>query len=575
MKFAKHIVLNIESSFIKIKTLSHRYLLKAGLIKQYNAGFYSYSHLAWKIISKVQLIIKYNMHTIYAQEIFMPLLQSSEIWKRSKRWSAYGKELFKLIDRNLKIYCLSPTHEEMITLFIRDNFNSYKQYPLHLYQIQNKFRDELRPQFGLIRTKEFIMKDSYSFDINKYKSYQTYNNIKKLYKTIFNVLYLKHRVVLSDAGNIGGSETHEFCALIKDIAFNLFFCISCKKAYGLKIYEKRLDLYIKSSPCIMLTLKIKITELFLYKLCMKINKLHCLFLKIYNKHRSILILSDNKLNVSVKKICIFLKTKKIFIVNKTIIYKSLCNKYTSLYNEILRKNFFFEDIVVDKFLLIKYNFLLFDMHKLYNNVYPSRDLINKNFTFAHIHKINYLSLCYSCNNILKLESGLEIAHIFFLGSKYSNIFNLSIKNKNAFNQLIEMGCYGIGISRILAALIEQHCILGGIIWPIKIAPFYISVLNSYHIIIKVFSIKMYKFFKKKYIDVLYDNRNANIIKKLKDNEFIGIPILIILGFYFINQNKIEIKNNKITIKQLNFNYCKIKFNNFITIMNKYIFNLLQ
>jgi len=568
MKFSKCLIPTVKNNPQKTKMRGHKLLIKSGFIRMNNKGIYTYLYMAWKIIKNISEIISTNMNYINAQEILLPILQSSKIWITSKRWKMYGKELFKLGDRHLKEYCLAPTHEELITLFVKENIFSYKKFPLYLYQIQTKFRDEIRPQAGLIRSREFIMKDAYSFDINKKNALVTYKKFMIIYKKIFNLWNIQYRLVLADAGNIGGSKTHEFRILTDSNDESFASCKNCKKSYDFDTYEK----------CIVSKKNKFLSQDHAKYLCYqkqyvnnKSNNLLFTFYKIEDKFT--LFISEKSCNLDLQKIYDTCKNEKGHVFNSTKMLTFLLRRNnTSLYNEIFYKKRFFESIYFDHDLLYQDNLLFNDAFRVYSHISPIRNLYeNSNIYMSNLTKINNNSVCFSCNNNIKLEYGIEIAHIFFLGSKYTNIFDVSITDSRGSKNPLEMGCYGIGVSRLLSAIIEEYSDTHGIIWPLNLAPFKVSlVLLKYNKTIKIICDALYAKMLSIGISVIYDDRESGATEKLKDNYLIGVPLLVVIGSNFSKFKEIDLIKHRVLIK-------KIKISNINDIslgVTRYIKNLI-
>jgi prolyl-tRNA synthetase len=386
------------------ETISHKLMLKAGLIRQVASGIYTWLPNGLKVLQKVSEIVRKNMNEALAQEILMPMVQPSELWKESGRWSQYGKELLIFNDRHDRDFCLGPTHEEVITELCRNEIRSHKQMPLTLYQIQTKFRDEIRPRFGVMRSREFIMKDAYSFDLNEEGMNQSYMRMREAYINIFDSLGLDYRIVTADSGKIGGSNSEEFHVLADTGEDLLAF--------------------------------------------------------------------SNKSN---------------YAINAELLTESMNDQ---------------------------------DPSSLEGK--PSPD----------------------GKGTLELKKGIEVGHIFKLGTKYSESLNLKIQyeNKEIFPK---MGCYGIGISRIVAAAIEQNHDDKGIIWPKKMCPYAVVIIevnpkNNQKITKACYSI--YEDLKNAGIEVLWDNRDQRPGVKFSDMELLGIPKFIIIGEQSTSKNKVEIKD---------------------------------
>jgi prolyl-tRNA synthetase len=385
MKASKYPLFTQKNNPSDAEIISHKLMLKAGLTRQQSSGQYSFLPIGYRVLKKIENIIREEMNAIGSAEILMPSVQPSELWEESGRWETYGLELLRLKDRHQRDYCLGPTFEEVITDLVRKDLNSYKQLPINMYQISSKFRDEIRPRFGIMRAREFIMKDAYSFHLNQECLDEWYENYKKAYNKIFTRLQLEYTMVDADSGNIGGSKSNEF-HVIADTGE--------------------------------------------------------------------------------------------------------------------------DDLLIDQ------------------------DGIGVNFEIAKIkYKSDDIKKIINENNLVH-KKGIEVGHIFKLGDKYSKAMNLSIADVESKICNIVMGCYGIGVSRIIAAAIEQNHDDKGIIWPATIAPFKIVIIEidgHKNESVRLYSSELYEKLSAKGVEVILDDRNSKLGNKLNDWELIGVPNIAIVG----------------------------------------------
>ena len=398
MKASKYPLFTQKNDPSDAEIISHKLMLKAGLIRQQSSGQYSFLPIGYRVLKKIENIIREEMNTIGSAEILMPSVQPSELWEESGRWETYGLELLRLKDRHQRDYCLGPTFEEVITDLVRKDLNSYKQLPINMYQISSKFRDEIRPRFGIMRAREFIMKDAYSFHLNQECLDEWYENYKKAYNKIFTRLQLEYTMVDADSGNIGGSKSNEFHV-------------------------------------------------------------------IADTGEDDLLIDQDGIGVN---------------------YEIAKTKYNS------------DDI---------------------------KKIIRENNL---VHK-----------------KGIEVGHIFKLGDKYSKSMNLSIANAESKICNIEMGCYGIGVSRIIAAAIEQNHDDKGIVWPATIAPFKIVIIEidgHKNESVRLYTSELYDGLSAKGVEVILDDRNSKLGNKLNDWELIGVPNIVIVG-------KSEAETKSVTFKK--------------------------
>ena len=398
MKASKYPLFTQKNNPSDAEIISHKLMLKAGLTRQQSSGQYSFLPIGYRVLKKIENIIREEMNAIGSAEILMPSVQPSELWEESGRWETYGLELLRLKDRHQRDYCLGPTFEEVITDLVRKDLNSYKQLPINMYQISSKFRDEIRPRFGIMRAREFIMKDAYSFHLNQECLDEWYENYKKAYNKIFTRLQLEYTMVDADSGNIGGSKSNEFHV-------------------------------------------------------------------IADTGEDDLLIDQDGIGVN---------------------YEIAKTKYNS------------DDI---------------------------KKIINENNL---VHK-----------------KGIEVGHIFKLGDKYSKAMNLSIADVESKICNIEMGCYGIGVSRIIAAAIEQNHDDKGIVWPATIAPFKIVIIEidgHKNESVRIYSSELYEKLSAKGVEVILDDRNSKLGNKLNDWELIGVPNIAIVG-------KSEAETKSVTFKK--------------------------
>ena len=398
MKYSKSGIVTIKNAPNDAEITSHILMIRSGMIKKLASGLYTWMPLGLKVLRKIENIIRYEMDKVNALEILMPAIQPSELWKESGRWDKYGPELLRITDRHEREFCFGPTHEEIITDIARNDIKSYKQLPIIYYQIQTKFRDEIRPRFGVMRAREFLMKDAYSFHENEECLNKTYNIIFEAYKKCFNKIGFDYKVVNADNGQIGGSESHEFHVIAENGEDELIFSDSSDYAINAELFSK--------TP----------------------------------KE------GDN---------------------------------------------------------------------------------------------------CPDGSGKIKIKRGIEVGHIFKLGKNYSESMNAKISNKNNENVKMVMGCYGIGVSRIAAAAIEQANDQKGIIWPKSIAPYEATIISigySKNDKIKNYSNCLYQMLKEKKIDILLDDRDINPGNMLSDSDLIGIPNKIIIGKHLLEKGSIELKS---------------------------------
>lgn len=530
MKQSKVFIPTLREVPAEAEAVSHQLLLKAGLIKQNAAGIYSYLPLATRVLQNISEIIREEMERIDAVEVVMPVLQQSELWKESGRWEAYGPELMRLHDRNEREFALGPTHEEVITSLVRDELRSYKQLPLTLFQIQTKFRDEKRPRFGLLRGREFIMKDAYSFHTDEESLIQTYQDMYDAYGRIFKRVGLNVRPVVADSGAIGGNHTHEFHALSAIGEDTIVY--SDESDYAANIEKAEVPYTpsnVEKAPMQPLekiaTPQIKTAKdlaTFLDRPLDQITK--SMIFKVEGEFVLILVRGHHEINdVKLKD---FFKTDQVELANDNDIRNLLGASPGSL------------GPITDKEIKVYADHYVQDLSNLvvganeddhhYINANIGRDFeVEAYGDFRFILEGEPLS---GGAGIAKFAEGIEVGQVFALGNKYSEAMNATVLNNQGREQTLTMGCYGIGVSRTLSAIIEQHHDENGIIWPKAVTPYDIHVIsvNPKKEDQRELADQIYNQFNDDY-KVLYDDRQERAGVKFNDADLIGLPLRIVVG----------------------------------------------
>ncbi|PTG07942.1 proline--tRNA ligase [Staphylococcus chromogenes] len=530
MKQSKVFIPTLREVPAEAEAVSHQLLLKAGLIKQNAAGIYSYLPLATRVLQNISEIIREEMERIDAVEVVMPVLQQSELWKESGRWEAYGPELMRLHDRNEREFALGPTHEEVITSLVRDELRSYKQLPLTLFQIQTKFRDEKRPRFGLLRGREFIMKDAYSFHTDEESLMQTYQDMYDAYGRIFKRVGLNVRPVVADSGAIGGNHTHEFHALSAIGEDTIVY--SDESDYAANIEKAEVPYTpsnVEKAPMQPLekiaTPQIKTAKdlaTFLDRPLDQITK--SMIFKVEGEFVLILVRGHHEINdVKLKD---FFKTDQVELANDNDIRNLLGASPGSL-GPIADKEI---KVYADHYVQDLSNLVVGanedDYHFINANI--GRDFeVEAYGDFRFILEGEPLS---GGAGIAKFAEGIEVGQVFVLGNKYSEAMNATVLNNQGREQTLTMGCYGIGVSRTLSAIIEQHHDENGIIWPKAVTPYDIHVIsvNPKKEDQRELADQIYNQFNDDY-KVLYDDRQERAGVKFNDADLIGLPLRIVVG----------------------------------------------
>ncbi len=528
---------------------SHIYLVRAGFIRQLAAGLYEYLPLGFKVLKKIEGIIRKSMDEAGALEVLLPILTPAELWQETGRWDVYGKELFRVEDRKGRMFALGPTHEETITDLVRKNIRSYKDLPKNFYQIQTKFRDEARPRYGLIRGREFIMKDAYSFDVSEEMAIKSYEIMKETYKKIFDELGLDYLMVEADTGAIGGKFSHEFVVKVPNGEAHIVYCEKCGYAANVEAakYEFELDklppeeekpLEKVHTPGVS---SVEEVAEFLGVSPKKIVKT-LVYILDDGSAVAVVIRGDRELNET--------KLANYFNVIDTRLATSEELEKLGIVEGFVGPIGIDIPVYADMSVKDLHNFVVGANEKDYHyiNVNIPRDF--EPIEFVDFSTAREGDPCPVCKSPLKETTGLEVGHIFLLGTKYSEAMKAYFVDKDGREKPIIMGCYGIGVSRLMAAAVEQNHDENGIIWPENIAPFKLQILalNVKDKQIKDIAEDIYRKTKEKGIEVLYDDRDMSPGAKFKDADLIGIPYRIVVGKK-VKENKVEIQKRATGEKQ--------------------------
>ncbi|WP_277301559.1 proline--tRNA ligase [Veillonella montpellierensis] len=529
--------------------ISAQYMLRAGFVRKVAGGLYTFLPLAWKSLRKIEAIIREEMEASNAQEIMMPILQPAEIWQESGRWPVYGAEMIRLTDRHHRDYCLGPTHEEMVTTLVKNEINSYRQLPVNLYQIQSKFRDERRPRFGLMRSREFIMKDGYSFDSDEDGLDISYQSMYDAYNRIFSRCGLYFKPVEADSGAIGGSNSHEFMALADAGEADVIHCTSCNYAANIEIgqpgvikqeEEPLQELSIVSTP------NAKTIEAVAMQLGIPTTRtIKAVVYSIDGKVVLAMVRGDHEVNEIAVQHAVNGILEPEMATDEQMENVGLVAGFISPVGLVATDNL---SIVVDESVMEMYNCCgganQKDAH--YININPKRDFNTEEIIIAPIRLITDEDVCPHCGKELRIDKGIEVGQVFKLGTKYSEALGATFLDNSGRPKPLVMGCYGIGVTRTLAATIEQSHDENGIIWPRSIAPFEVVIvpINVKDEALMDISIKIYTSLQSSDIDVLLDDRKDRAGVKFKDADLIGYPLRITISKHTIETGEIEIKTRK-------------------------------
>ncbi|MDW3894324.1 proline--tRNA ligase [Staphylococcus saprophyticus] len=529
MKQSKVFIPTMKEVPAGAEALSHRLLLKAGLIKQSTSGIYSYLPLAARVLNNIEAIVREEMERIDAVEILMPALQQAELWEESGRWSAYGPELMRLQDRNGREFALGPTHEEVVTSIVRDELKSYKQLPLTLFQIQSKYRDEKRPRFGLLRGREFIMKDAYSFHADEDSLDASYQDMYNAYGRIFKRVGINARPVVADSGAIGGSHTHEFMALSEIGEDTIVYSEQSDYAANIEKAEVVYQANEKHEDLQPLT-KIETPNIhtaqelatFLDKPLDEITK--SMVFKIDGEFIMVLVRGHHELNDI--KLKAYFGTDNIELASEDEIVNLLGAKPGSL-GPVFDKEI---KVYADNFIQDLNNIVVGANEDGYHllNANIGRDFEVDAFgDFRFILEGEPLS---DGSGPARFAEGIEVGQVFKLGTKYSESMNATFLDNQGKAQPLLMGCYGIGVSRTLSAIVEQNNDENGIIWPKSVTPFdlHLITINPKKDDQRELADQLYTQLKENYA-VLYDDRKERAGVKFNDADLIGLPVRVVVG----------------------------------------------
>mgnify|MGYP000362837428 FL=1 len=529
--------------------VSQQLMLRAGFMRKVANGLYSFLPLGWRSIKKIEAIIREEMDRSGAQEVMMPILQPADIWKESGRWNAYGAEMMRINDRHDVEYCLGPTHEEMITTLVKNEINSYRQLPVNLYQIQSKFRDERRPRYGLMRSREFIMKDGYSFDIDDAAADVSYKTMYDAYSRIFTRCGLTFRPVEADSGAIGGSNTHEFMAIAEAGEADIIHCSACDYAANIEIGKpgimKQAEEALKALEVVD-TPQASTIEAVAEMLNLPLEKtIKAVVYAIEDKVILAMVRGDHDVNEVAVQHAVNGSVEPEMATPEQLEKVGLTAGFISPVGLKQTDDF---AIVVDESVMETYNVCgganKADAH--YININPKRDFNTEDIIVAPIRLITKDDVCPECHSPLEYSKGIEVGQVFKLGTKYSESLQATYLDQNGRPNAMVMGCYGIGVSRTLAATIEQYHDENGIIWPRAIAPFEVVIvpINAKDEALMSTSTSIYDTLLNNKVDVLLDDRKDRAGVKFKDADLIGYPLRITVSKNTLDSNEVEIRIRK-------------------------------
>lgn len=529
MKMSNMLVSTLREVPAEAEIDSHKLMLRAGMIRKMAAGIYNYMPIGLKVLKNIEEIVREEMNTAGAQEFLASAVLPAELWQESGRWDVYGDEMFRLKDRNNRDFCLGPTHEEVFTDIARNEIKSYKQLPVNLYQIQTKYRDERRPRFGIMRSREFIMKDAYSFDKDQAGLDVSYDKMHDAYVKIFNRCGIDAKCVEADSGAIGGANSAEFMVKSEVGEDDVVFCSACDYAANIEKAEATPE---KAEVEELLEMEKVATPdsrgIYEVSEFLKVSPKKTVKLLMFNvdgKIVGVVVRGDREVNEV--KVANAAQASGDIIMASNEEYTKATNCEPGFGGPVGIK---VDLLLVDEEVANMYNMILGANETGYHlkNVNYGRDFEG---VVGDFRKIESGEKCPKCGSEVTIARGIEVGHIFKLGTKYSAAMNATFIDENGKNVPFVMGCYGIGVTRTMASIIEQHHDENGIIWPLSVAPYHVSVIpvNIKDEAQMKIANKLYDELRKIGVDAILDDRNERPGVKFKDSELIGIPMRVTVG----------------------------------------------
>ena len=543
MRYSSYFIPTQKEVPADAEIISHQLMVRAGMIRKLTSGIYTYLPVGLRSIRKVENIVREEMNRAGAIEVLMPAVQPAELWQESGRWEYYGRELLRFKDRHDREACMGPTHEEVITDLVRKEIHSYKQMPINLYQIQTKFRDEIRPRFGIMRGREFIMKDAYSFDVDEAGANSSYEAMYEAYERIFKRCGLKFRAVEADSGTIGGSYSHEFMVLAESGEDQIVNCTACDYAANLERAEvKEEDLSSPDGNGFEVMGRVDtpdqrtIDEVTEFLNITSEQLLKTLVYMVDEEPVAVLIRGDHELNDA--KLKNALDAQAVEMASERMVEEATGAPLGFAGPVGLKIK-----VVADNALKAMKNFVVGgnekDLHL--KNVNLERDF--KPSLFGDLRTIAPGDACPRCGGPIAFGRGIEVGHVFKLGVKYSEAMKAVFLNEQGKEMPMIMGCYGIGIGRTVAAAIEQNHDKDGIVFPAPVAPFEVTILplQMHNEDVVEAASKIYGDLLNLNMDVLLDDRDERAGVKFKDADLLGIPVRITVGSRGLKNGEVEVK----------------------------------
>ena len=556
MRTSQYLLSTLKETPADAEVISHQLMLRAGMIRKLASGLYTWLPTGLRVLKKVENIVREEMNNAGAIEVSMPVVQPADLWQESGRWEQYGPELLRLVDRGERPFVLGPTHEEVITDLIRNELSSYKQLPLNFFQIQTKFRDEVRPRFGVMRSREFLMKDAYSFHTSQESLQETYDAMYQAYSKIFSRMGLDFRAVEADTGSIGGSASHEFQVLAQSGEDDIIFSTESEYAANIEFAEAVAPAGGRAAPSVEMTQidtpNAKTIAELVEQFNLPVEKtVKTLMVKATEGSAyplvALLVRGDHELNEVKAEKLPQVASPLTFATEEEIraVAKAGPGSLGPINLAI--------PVVIDRSVAAMSDFA------------AGANIDGKHFVGINWERDVALPEVADIRNVVEgdpspdgkgtllIKRGIEVGHIFQLGTKYSEAMKASVQGEDGRNQILTMGCYGIGVTRVVAAAIEQNYDDRGIVWPDAIAPFQVAILpmnmhKSFRV--KELAEELYSTLRAKGIDVMMDDRKERPGVMFADMELIGIPHTVVIGDRNLDSEEVEYKNRREGEKQM-------------------------
>jgi len=545
VRWSQLLIPTVRENPADAEVVSHRLMVRAGMVRKLAAGIYDYLPLGLRVIRKVEAIVREEMVRAGAQEVLLPAIQPAELWKESGRWDVYGKELLRIRDRHDREFCFGPTHEEVITDLVRREVRSYKALPINLFQIQTKFRDEVRPRFGLMRGREFLMKDAYSFDVDDDGARVAYQRMFDAYCRIFQRCGLDFRAVEADTGSIGGRDSHEFHVLAESGEDQIVFCTDCR--YAANVERARYALQpVKPGSELMSAPRAEVSTpgaRTVAEVCASLG------IPPTRLGKTLILVADGELVAAVVRGDHDLNEPAL----RTLLGASVVEMADAdVVREVTGASVGFAGpvglrvpVIVDEALRGAAGFAFGANRDGFHvtGVSPERDFPVSRW--GAIRRATPADRCAECGGALEFRRGIEVGHVFRLGTKYSDALQCTFLDADGRPRPMVMGCYGIGVGRTAAAAIEQNNDERGIKWPVALAPFEVAVLALNPVAaVFVAAEKLHDAFAEAGVDVVFDDRSERAGVKFTDAELIGFPFVVVVGAKGLEAGEVELKDRR-------------------------------